>query len=94
LLRTPAPDALLEPVTVGRDEFEDTAAEFARSVQIVSRLPDQFPPPPRALSGKPWSEALRHYNRAAIIASATNWPNFLSDMPRRRTRSSYSSIEL
>jgi hypothetical protein len=32
---------LLEPVTVGPDEFEDTAAEFARSVQIVSRLPDQ-----------------------------------------------------
>jgi hypothetical protein len=26
---------------VGPDEFEDTAAEFARSVQIVSRLPDQ-----------------------------------------------------
>jgi hypothetical protein len=35
-------DALLEPVTVGPDEFEDTAAELARSVQIVSRLPDQF----------------------------------------------------
>jgi hypothetical protein len=33
---------LLEPVTVGPDEFEDTAAEFARSVQIVSRLPDQI----------------------------------------------------
>ena len=30
---------LLEPVAVGSDEFEDTAAEFARSVQIVSRLP-------------------------------------------------------
>jgi len=26
----------LEPVTVGPDEFEDAAAEFARSVQIVS----------------------------------------------------------
>jgi hypothetical protein len=37
---------------------------------------------------------MRLYNRASIIASATNWPNFLSDMPRRRTRSSYSSIEL
>ena len=33
---------LLEPVAVGSDEFEDTAAEFAGSVQIVSRLPDQF----------------------------------------------------
>jgi hypothetical protein len=32
---------LLEPVAVGSDEFEDTAAEFARSVQIASRLPDQ-----------------------------------------------------
>jgi len=32
----------LEPVTVGLDEFEDAAAEFARSVQIVSRLPDQI----------------------------------------------------
>jgi hypothetical protein len=30
---------LLEPVTVCPDEFEDAAAEFARSVQIVSRLP-------------------------------------------------------
>jgi hypothetical protein len=28
---------------VGPDEFEDAAAEFARSVQIVSRLPDQPP---------------------------------------------------
>jgi hypothetical protein len=35
-------DALLEPVAMGPDELEDTAAEFARSVQIVSRLPDQF----------------------------------------------------
>jgi hypothetical protein len=33
---------LLEPVTVGPEEFEDAAAEFARSVQIVSRLPDQI----------------------------------------------------
>jgi len=31
---------LLEPVTVGPEEFEDAAAEFAGSVQIVSRLPD------------------------------------------------------
>ncbi len=31
---------MLEPVAMGPDEFEDTAAEFARSVQIVSRLPD------------------------------------------------------
>jgi hypothetical protein len=36
----PLVDALLEPVAVGPDEFEDTAAEFARSVQIVSPLPD------------------------------------------------------
>ena len=33
---------MLEPVTVGPEEFEDAAAEFARPVQIVSRLPDQF----------------------------------------------------
>jgi hypothetical protein len=32
---------LLEPVAVGLDDFEDAAAELARSVQIVSRLPDQ-----------------------------------------------------
>jgi hypothetical protein len=31
----------LEPVTVGSDKVEDAAAEFARSVQIVSPLPDQ-----------------------------------------------------
>ena len=34
-------DALLEPFTVGPNESED-AAEFARSVQIVSPLPDHF----------------------------------------------------
>ena len=27
---------------MGSDEFQYTAAEFVRSVQIVSRLPDQF----------------------------------------------------
>jgi hypothetical protein len=32
---------LLETVTVGPDEFENAAAEFGWSVQIVSRLPDQ-----------------------------------------------------
>ena len=33
----------LEPVTVGPDEIEDAAADFARSVQIVSPLPDHLP---------------------------------------------------
>jgi hypothetical protein len=37
----PIPQEWLEPVTVGPEEFEDAAAEFARSVQIVSPLPDQ-----------------------------------------------------
>jgi len=34
------PDAFLELVTVGLDDSQDAASEFARSVQIVSRLPD------------------------------------------------------
>ncbi len=37
---------LRETVTVGPDEFEDAAAELARSVQIVSRLPDALPDHP------------------------------------------------
>jgi hypothetical protein len=57
---------LLEPVTVGPEEFEDAAAEFARSVQIVSRLPDQFliseSSDPRSYRDKP----------AAFLHSSTN----------------------
>jgi hypothetical protein len=41
-VRIPVLDALLEPVTVGPEEFDAAAAEFARSVQIVSRLPDHY----------------------------------------------------
>ena len=74
------------------DQVQAASSDMYLGVQIVSRPPDQFPP--RALSGNTWSEALRHYNRAAIIASATNWPNFFSGMPRRRTKSSYISIAL
>jgi hypothetical protein len=43
LFWAPTTDELLEPVAVGSDEVEDAAAELARSVQIVSPLPDQNP---------------------------------------------------
>jgi hypothetical protein len=42
LFWAPTTDELLEPVAVGSDEVEDAAAELARSVQIVSPLPDQI----------------------------------------------------
>jgi hypothetical protein len=42
LFWAPTTDELLEPVAVGSDEVEDAAAELARSVQIVSPLPDHL----------------------------------------------------
>ena len=38
----PIPQEWLEPLAVGLDEVEDAAAEFGRSVQIVSPLPDHL----------------------------------------------------
>ena len=69
---------LLEPVAVGSDEFEDTAAEFARSVQIVSPLPDETlgltatpsPATPNARpSLVPWLESYNTCRRTARSAA-------------------------